>query len=221
VILVDIDGTLLTTSGAGRRAMAAGFVALFGRDPCDFPFGGMTDRAIARGGLERLAERADDAAIDLVLAAYLAELDREVATSKVAFCDGMEQALLAIEGRDGVAVGLGTGNVRAGARVKIEKVTRFDRFAFGGFGCDHEGRPELLRVGAERGAALLGAPLEGCRVVVIGDTPKDVAAAKAIGADSIAVATSSFTVEALAGCAPTFAFPTLAAPGAVDAILFG
>ena len=56
---------------------------------------------------------------------------------------------------------------------------------------------------------------------MIGDTPKDVAAAKAIGADSVAVATSSFTVEALAGCAPTFVFPTLAAPGAVDAILFG
>jgi len=74
-------------------------------------------------------------------------------------------------------------------------------------------------VGATRGAALLGRPLADCRVLVIGDTPKDVAAAKAIGADSIAVATGPFTVDALAACAPSLAVADLSAPEALAALL--
>jgi phosphoglycolate phosphatase len=131
---------------------------------------------------------------------------------------GVEAALDAAEAR-GCAIGLGTGNVREGARLKLERVGLHHRFAFGGFGCDHELRAELIRVGAERGARALGAPLEACRVVVIGDTPKDIAAAQAIGAECLAVATGTFTTADLTAHAPTRVVADLAEAGALAALL--
>jgi len=131
---------------------------------------------------------------------------------------GIEAALDA-SAAAGAAVGLGTGNLRDGARLKLSRVGLHERFAFGGFGCDDEARPALLRVGAERGAQALGAPLGACRVVVIGDTPRDVAAAQAIGAECIAVATGSFSTEALRACSPSWVFRDLAAEGAIPALL--
>jgi phosphoglycolate phosphatase-like HAD superfamily hydrolase len=132
---------------------------------------------------------------------------------------GMREAVAEARTRSGVAVGLGTGNVRKGARVKLERVGIYDQFAFGGFGCDHEDRVELIRHGARSGAQLLGAPLEACRVVVIGDTPKDVHAAKGIGAVCIGVGTGNFTPQALLESGADFAFPDFSAPGAIEALL--
>jgi phosphoglycolate phosphatase-like HAD superfamily hydrolase len=119
----------------------------------------------------------------------------------------------------GCAMGLGTGNVEVGARVKLARAGLADRFTFGGFGSDHEDRAELIRIGAERGAQHLGRALGACRVVVIGDTPKDVRAAQAIGAESFAVATGPFSTEQLARTAPTHVFEHLGAPGAIEALL--
>jgi phosphoglycolate phosphatase len=219
VVLIDIDGTLLSTGGAGKRAMAGAFESICGHDPCDFSFAGMTDRAIARTGLSRAGTPVTEDAIDALIEAYLARLAAEVARAEVKFCAGMEGALALLEAAPHVAMGLGTGNVRAGARLKVGRVTTFERFAFGGFGCDAEDRIALLRRGAERGAERLGKSIDACRVVVVGDTPKDVAAAHGFGAESIAVATGSFSVDALAACKPTFTFATLGAEGASVALL--
>src|SRR5262249_35798153 len=104
--------------------------------------------------------------------------------------------------------------VREGAKIKLGRARLFERFAFGGFGCDAEDRAELLAVGAARGAARKGARMEECRLVVIGDTPRDIAAAKAIGAESIAVATGPFSPTELAECAPTALLKSLADPSA-------
>jgi phosphoglycolate phosphatase-like HAD superfamily hydrolase len=120
----------------------------------------------------------------------------------------------------GAAVGLGTGNVREGARLKLGRVGLFEHFDFGGYGCDAEDRAEVIRIGAERGASALGRTLSECRVVVIGDTPKDVAAAQAIGAECVGVATGSYSVDALLACGATAAFSDLTAEGAWPA-LFG
>lgn len=220
VFLFDIDGTLLSTDGAGRRAMERAFERHTGRrDACAFPFAGMTDRAILRAGLEVLGGAADEGAIDALLALYVAALEEELATAVCRVHPGVEAALDAVLTRASSAIGLGTGNVREGARLKLGRVGLFERFAFGGFGCDHERRDELLRCGAERGAALLGAPRSACRVVVIGDTPKDVAAAQAIGAEAIAVATGPYGADALAACGATRVFAHLAEAGALDALL--
>jgi phosphoglycolate phosphatase-like HAD superfamily hydrolase len=226
VLLFDIDGTLVTTGGAGRRSMARAFESLHGRlDACDsFSMSGMTDRAIVRKGLEFIGVPPDSNAITAVIDAYLASLSEEV--PRVDDRDyrlhaGMREAVEAALARKGFAVGLGTGNVRQGARIKLERVRIHDRFSFGGFGCDHEDRVELIRHGAKSGASLLGVPVEACRVVVIGDTPKDVAAAKGIGATCIGVGTGGFTPEALLASGADYAFPDFTAPQALATLLDG
>lgn len=221
VLLFDIDGTLISTGGAGRRAIDRAFEEHVGRaDACSrFSFSGMTDRAIIRLGLEAVGEAVDDARIDALIASYLAALTDEVTRTppeKYRVHAGMREAVQAGLER-GMAVGLGTGNVREGARIKLERVGLFSSFNFGGFGDDHELRPELIRRGAERGLAQLG--VAQARVVVIGDTPKDVDAARAIGAESLAVATGGFTREQLVEAGATRAFDTLASPGALDWLL--
>src|SRR6185436_1374962 len=209
VLLFDVDGTLVTTGGVGRRALEIAFERSFGRrDACrTFRLDGMTDRAIVRTGMRAIGVEPTEALIDQVLVDYL----RVHA--------GMSETVDRARERREIAVGLGTGNIREGARIKLQRVGIYDRFAFGGFGCDDEDRTALIRRGAERGAALLGAPLEECRVVVIGDTPKDVAAAQAIGAESVGVGTGSFTPEQLVAAGATHAFANLAAPEAMVAVL--
>lgn len=201
VVLFDVDGTLITCGGAGREAVRAAFAELCGRDDvCDFPFGGGTDRAIARRGLQNAGREPTEDAIDALLACYLRHLPAALARSSgYAVLPGVHALLDSIRGAEGLAIGLGTGNVEEGARAKLRPGELDGHFAFGGFGCDHEERPRLLDAGARRGAARLGLARESCRVIVIGDTPKDVAAAHAIGAECVAVATGSHDRAALDG----------------------
>jgi phosphoglycolate phosphatase-like HAD superfamily hydrolase len=223
ILLFDIDGTLITTGGVGRRAIERAFGELYGEaEACtSFRFDGLTDRLIARRGLELLGVSVTEAAIDALLEAYVRLLEVEVAradAAKYRVHDGIVEALETARAL-GMGLGLGTGNVVAGARIKLSRVGIFERFAFGGFGSDAEDRAALIRRGAERGAEHLGVPLAECRVVVIGDTPKDVDAARAIGAESVGVGTGGFSVAELTEHGATYAFESLAAPGALDATL--
>lgn len=225
VLLWDIDGTLITTGGVGRLAIERAFERLYGRKDAfaKIPFAGMTDRAIVRAGLAAIGRAdASEALIDEAIAGYLAVLEEEVATADAALYRvhaGVERALDATASRDGFAIGLGTGNVKLGAKAKLTRVGLYGRFAFGGFGCDHENRAELIRIGADRGAAALDMPRVECRVVIIGDTPKDVAAAKAIGAECIGVGTGPFTPADLLAAGATHAFRDLSDPAALPALL--
>jgi phosphoglycolate phosphatase-like HAD superfamily hydrolase len=222
VLLFDIDGTLITSGGAGRRAMERTFERRYGsREACHFRFDGMTDFQIMRQAMTVLGVEPTRRVMDEGIATYLELLAEEVARVDDAayrLHAGITAALVAARKR-GHGIGLGTGNVHPGARLKLERVGVFEEFAFGGFGSDAEDRTELLRHGAERGARHVGAPLAACRVVVIGDTPKDVAAAQGIGAECIGVGTGSFKVAELAAAGATHAFDSLSAPGALDALL--
>lgn len=223
ILLFDIDGTLITTGGVGRRAIERAFGERYGRpDACkSFRFDGMTDRLIARQGLTLLGIDPTDPAIDDILDVYVRLLEVEVARADAALYRlhaGIADALT-IAREHGMGIGLGTGNTREGARIKLSRVGIYERFAFGGFGSDAEDRAVLIRRGAERGAEHLGAPLAKCRVVVIGDTPKDIDAARAIGAESLGVGTGGFSAGELREHGATHAFESLAAPGALDAML--
>jgi phosphoglycolate phosphatase-like HAD superfamily hydrolase len=226
VLLFDVDGTLVTTCGAGRRAIERAFEQRHGsKEVLAFSFGGMTDKAIVRGGLLDLgltfpSEAALEAEMEATLAFYLCVLAEEVARTTIRIHDGMERAMEMAEARADVALGLGTGNIRKGAEIKLGCVGIYHRFSFGGFGDDSIDRPTLIIAGARRGAEKLGLPIEDCRIVIIGDTPKDIAAAKAIGAESIAVATGMHDVAELKLCDPTAVFANLADPRAPEA-LFG
>lgn len=221
VLLYDIDGTLVTTGGAGKRALVRALTEHGIDETIEFSFAGMTDRAILRRYLAAHPE-GGEGLIDEILERYLSILGEEVrATPRERYYlhDGVLDSLQAAEAAERVVIGLGTGNIKRGAQIKLEAVDLWRRFAFGGFGCDAEDRAELLMAGAERGAAALGEVRTACRVVVIGDTPRDIAAAKAIGAETIAVATGRYGLESLAEHRPTHALPSLAAPRALSALL--
>jgi len=223
VYLFDIDGTLISTGGAGRRAMEGAFRDVHGpAGPAGvaFSYAGMTDRAIVRAGLLALEHHAPDAAaIDRVLERYLGRLAHEVlATTTYVVHPGVMGVVAWLRDRPRIALGLGTGNVKTGAYAKLARGALDAPFAFGGFGCDAEDRTDLLRVGAGRGADALGLPLAECRVVVIGDTPKDVAAARGIGAECIGVGTGGFAPAALRDLGAQNAFATLEEDGVREAL---
>ncbi len=223
IALFDIDGTLIVTGGTGRRSVNRAFGKLHGRaDACDsFGFDGMTDKLIARSGLEAIGVEVTTEAVDAWIAEYLLALEDEVARADPArfrLLPGMQRAIDAAHGAQ-MAVGLGTGNVREGARIKLERVGVHHHFRFGGFGSDAEARPDVIRIGAERGAEDLGVPLAECRVVIIGDTPRDVHAAQSIGAECIAVATGTYTVEQLRAAGADFVFPDFSEPVALAALI--
>ena len=221
VLLFDIDGTLLDSAGAGRRAMRAAFDFIAKKkDACEhFSFAGMTDQAIAREGLRFAGHDPTPAAIDALIEAYLERLETElVQSANYRVLPGVPHVLEKVT-MDDVAVGLGTGNVRRGAFAKLGRGKIAHPFSFGGFGCDAEDRAELLAFGLKRGAQALGVPKEECRVVVIGDTPKDVSAAKAIGAMCIGVGTGGFAPSELKALGAEHAFDTLDHPDVVDLLL--
>ena len=227
ILLFDVDGTLVTSGGVGRRAIEQAFERRHGRsDVVSFSFAGMTDKAIVRDGLLALDKGFASAAalqveIDATIAFYLSVLEEEAALARsIRVHDGILRVLDLAEARPGVALGLGTGNMREGARIKLGHAGIYHRFSFGGFGDDSIDRPEILTAGARRGAVELGLPLPACRVVVVGDTPKDIAAAQAIGADCVAVATGMHSVAELEAHAPKLACATLN-DQRVDAVLFG
>lgn len=231
VVLFDIDGTLVSCDGAGRRAMDAAFAEVTGDAEAlaAIQFAGMTDRSIVRAGLRarRAAGRGggldgsaeDDATIDAVLMRYLSVLPSILAEQVPRVLAGAPALVDLLLRRDNAVVGLGTGNLAAGARHKLGAVGLWDRFSFGGFGSDREERPALLEVGAQRGAAQLGVDRRAAEVVVIGDTPADIGAARAIGARCLAVSTPRFTVAALDDAGADHSVESLSDPAA--AAFFG
>jgi phosphoglycolate phosphatase-like HAD superfamily hydrolase len=210
--LFDIDGTLISGDGAGRRAFERACKEVLGVDGAlvGLKLDGMTDPLILDHVFETHLGRASTADESRrVLERYVEHLGPEVARSVYKVLDGVDDVLSLLEGR-GSAIGLATGNLREGARIKLERGNLWRRFSFGGFGSDAGERAERVRVGIERGKAILG-PRRLAReeIVVIGDTPKDVAAAHAAGAYAVGVATGSHSVEELLASGADAAYPTL------------
>ncbi len=218
VFLFDIDGTLISADGAGRRALERAFLVRHGRPGAlEFRFDGMTDPRIMEQALTRMGFESSSIAEEsrLLLEHYLEALAEEVTlTEHYRVHPGVEPILAELAAQEGVAIGLGTGNLERGARIKLHRGGLDRHFAFGGFGSDHGVRAELLRIGAERGAALLNRTRSACRVVVIGDTPKDIEAAHAIGAECLAVATGHYEESDLQRFSPALVASSLEQPNA-------
>ena len=227
LVLFDIDGTLLTGDGSARRAFEGSLTHVFGATPDPrVRYDGKTDPQIARE-LLRLAGH-DDAAIDerlpAVIDGYLARLRAEVSTGARHFeaLPGVESLLDALEPRDDVVLGLLTGNVADGAAVKLACAgLEIGRFRVNAFGSDHEHRPELPRVAQRRAHEMLGHAFDGEAIVVVGDTPADIACARSVNARTLAVATGRYSVDELAEHAPTACFTDLRDTDAVLAALLG
>jgi len=224
VLLFDIDGTILLSGGAGRRAFERAFTDVTGSSNVlsEFTFGGMTDHGIARLGLEKLGREVDDRTVQHLFERYLVALADELErTPKFVIMPGVHALVERLTGHAHVALGLGTGNLKRGAEAKLGRAKLWQPFTFGGFGCDHEVRSELIRAGADRGAALLGRPRSECRVVVIGDTVRDVDAAHAIGAECVAVETGGVQHDVLQAAGARVVYRDLTDAEVVDMLLEG
>ena len=215
LVLFDIDGTILLTDGAGRRAVNRALIEVFGTlGPDDHRFDGKTDPQIVRE-MMRLAGHEDDhidARMTPLLERYVDLLHEELrrGSGGIRLMPGVRELLDALEARHDVLLGLLTGNLAAGAHAKLS-AAGIDPglFRVGAYGSDHERRGELPAVAQLRARETLGMDIPGHRVVVIGDTPADIDCGRAIGARAIGVATGHYSVEELARHSPAAVFENL------------
>ena len=207
LVLFDIDGTLVLTGGAGKRAISRAFHELFGvTDAFDgVSLAGRTDRYLVEQGLERSGVPVTADALERVRERYLTRLAEEIhqpAQGLQAALPGVTRLLDALDEHAHVHRALLTGNYESGARIKLEYFDLWRRFGWGAFGDDHAER-DLIALAAVAAAPARGVTLrEPAHVIVIGDTPFDVSCARAAGARVIAVATGGHTVDQLRACDP-------------------
>ena len=210
VFLFDIDGTLVSTAGAGKAALDEAFSAEFNIPvPADVPVSGRTDRGIATNLFELHGIEDSDENWQRFHRAYLKRLPEQLPRRRGAVLPGVVELLLLLRSRGDVAVGLLTGNVPDGARLKLEHYGLYQHFAFGGFGDRHGHRNEVAREALAAAHAHVARPIPGDRVWVIGDTPLDVHCARSIGARVVAVATGVFSTAELAPEQPDLLVPDL------------
>ncbi|MEW6156397.1 MAG: HAD hydrolase-like protein [Verrucomicrobiota bacterium] len=213
LILFDIDGTLIRTGGAGVEAFERTFASEFDllNATRDMKFAGRTDPSLVREGFTRHGIEASAENFTRFFETYVCWLQKLMPHSNGQVCPGVSELLRALgELPAPPLIGLLTGNIRAGARIKLAHYRLWDQFAFGAFGDDNECRNELAGVAQRRASDLLGRKITGDEIVVIGDTPLDVACANAIHARVLAVATGGYRLEDLQSCRPTWAVESLA-----------
>lgn len=212
LLLFDIDGTLIKTSGVGRGAINQAFEELFGVPAiCDgMRFDGRTDRGIFYEALAKgeVPVHEHDQAFERLVAGYLARLDQELRDKGGVVFPGIVELLEALAGEP-AAVGLATGNLREGARKKMVHFGLWQHFAGGGFGDAVHERTSLVASAIVEVAAARQFAADGANAIVIGDTPLDVAGALANGARCLGVATGSYSVDELLASGATWAVPDL------------
>ena len=215
LILFDIDGTLITSRGAGRRAMRTALERVFGAAGGidQYDLGGRTDTRIVHdvmGALgwepARVKDRLDD-----FFEAYLAGLTSEIGDGRhVVTLPGVSLVVDRLAQSADVMLGLVTGNIEEGARIKLLPTGLWPHFRIGAYGSDHMDRRRLPSLAARRAHALVGHTFAPTDVVVIGDTPHDIDCARAFGAVAIAVSTGQYTRAALLAEHPDHLFDDLA-----------
>jgi phosphoglycolate phosphatase len=198
LFLFDIDGTLLTTDGAGRAALKSAGADLFAieEDLRTINVSGSTDTAIVQDILRHHSLDVSTANVNRYLGGYLVWLKQHLASQSGAILPGVI-SLLDVLAKDGQAIGLLTGNVRRGAQIKLTAHGIWDRFSFGAFGDDNSDRNQLGPIAKQRAEAALNTEFAAHDIVIIGDTPKDIACARAFGAVAVAVATGRYSLANL------------------------
>lgn len=227
LLLFDVDGTLVSARGAGRRAIGRALEAVYGvTGPIgSYDFRGKTDPQIVldlmgSAGVsaslvqERLASFYDR---------YLKDLRDEIRRAGgVEVMPGISELVRRLAERADTVLGLLTGNIEAGAKIKLDPTGLLPYFRVGAYGSDEADRAKLPALAALRAQILAGEPVPSDRVVVIGDTPLDIACARAFGACAVSVATGGHPLEELAAHRPDVLFADFAdVDAAVGALLDG
>lgn len=218
LLLFDIDGTLLTSGGAGERALRLGFRDRFGIDDdlSSVEIAGRTDSGIVREMLAAHRLPATPENIAAFLDGYLHHLAQEIPRTPGRLLPGILPLLDALQPRADIVLALLTGNLARGAEIKLRHYGVWHYFEFGAFADDHHDRNQLGPFAQARARAQRGIEFPPERIFVLGDTPHDIACARAIGAKAIAIATGRFSQADLAAHAPDFLFEDL---GDLDAVL--
>ncbi len=200
LLLFDIDGTLVR-GGPAKRVFEFALASVFGTAGAidGHDFSGKTDPQIARELLTAagLPEEEIEAGLPTLWRTYLAGLKKSLPATPMNVIPGVGPLLEYLEGREDVALGLLTGNIVEGARLKLGSVGMDCFFSIGGYGSDSEIRDDLPPIAMERATKKWGRPFESQDVVVIGDTPRDVSCGKNSGTRTVAVATGRFERRAL------------------------
>jgi phosphoglycolate phosphatase-like HAD superfamily hydrolase len=211
LFLFDVDGTLVTARGAGRTALAEALERTFGTMGAidRYDFRGKTDPRIVVDLMQEAG--VPDAVIrgrlPACFDAYVAALDRLIGDGhRVDVMPGVDALVEALSAREDAVVGLLTGNIEAGARIKLRPTGLLPRFRVGAFGSDDPDRRRLPAIARARARALAGRVVPFEQVTIIGDTPLDVDCARACGAVAVAVATGQHPADELEACAPDLLF---------------
>jgi phosphoglycolate phosphatase len=208
LVLFDIDGTLIRSGGAGVRAFEQTFAEVFNLPEATrrLKFAGRTDVSLVREAFVQSGLEPNPENFRRFFEAYPPRLKTLLGRTQGGVIEGMREfldELYAVAERP--VIGLLTGNIRLGAQLKLSHYGLWERFETGAFADDHEDRNCIAGVAKQRGEEMLGRPLAGNEIVVIGDTPLDIACATSIGARCLAVSTGGHPLEELLPCSPTWA----------------
>ncbi len=232
VFLFDIDGTLIVTDRAGQHAMEAtmaprGTAPSVGRaDSQDaagavgpIHYAGRTDRSIVADHLRRFGLEDTQENFVRYAEAFLGRLPDSLAARQGSVLPGVIETLERLAGLPNTCLGLLTGNLRRAARIKLSHFG-LDRFFYeegepvGGFGDNHHDRDDVARQALEDVRNRVRSDIRPEQIWVVGDTPRDVRCARAIGARVLAVATGGYSLDQLRVTGPDVMVPDLAAAGA-------
>jgi phosphoglycolate phosphatase len=217
LLLFDIDGTLLDTGGAGLNALSAAFLDSFGLHSraAEMPkleLAGSTDGGITRSLCAHfdIVVQDNDPSVRTFYASYLEKLRANLEGShrhEGQVLPGMPELLHRLRDETDHTLALLTGNIADGAWLKVEHFGFDGVFEFGAFGDDHHDRNELGPIALDRARAHNDTrTFSPEQTIIIGDTPKDVACARACGAKAVAVATGKFSAAELEQCQPDHLF---------------
>lgn len=223
--LFDIDGTLMLSGGAGQRALIRALGEVFGlEDPLKgVRLHGQTDRVIVRDALSKAGRGgAAESEYREVERRYLRYLAEEMPQSQEArLMPGVRPLLEALSAHADVVLGLVTGNLEAGARIKLGRFELNAFFPLGGYGSDSSVRRDLVPIAMDRARKLHGCAFEALDVVVIGDTEKDVDCGRHNGVRTVAVATGGLSHEELGKASPDHLFHDFLVTSDVVAAILG
>lgn len=223
LLLFDIDGTLITSGGAGEAALKDAMRSRFDveEDLDGIILAGATDARIARELLEKHSIAVSAENVAALLDTYLGHLNERIGRHDGKLLPGIVPLLKVLSERSDAVLALLTGNVIRGAEIKLTHYGVWDFFEFGAFADDHHDRNELGKFARARALERHGEEFPPSRIYVIGDTPKDIECGRAIGACTVAIATGHYSPDQLRDHAPDFLFEDLSDTERVVALLFG